>query len=82
MSYRRKCGDKKKIKKLLDNDCYFIHKRQNNKKIYYKHFYLTGKRKTCKKCTNRIIRHYSIDNLQTNTPSFYRKTTQYWRILF
>lgn len=76
MSYRRKCGDSRKLNRLKRSHSYFVY----NHKNYLKRFYLSGKRKFCKKATNKIVRHYC--DLSSRDKSYYRKLYDYWWTLF
>lgn len=77
MSYKRKCGDKKRLNKLIKQGSYFI--ATYNRK-YPKRFYLSGKRKVCKYITNKQIRHHK--EICVNMPSYYRKVYDYWWTIF
>lgn len=74
--YYRSKKRNSKLKKLRDEHCYFV--QPNIPDEYLKHIYLSGKRKVCKKATNKVVRH----NDEVPSHSGYRKASEYWYVLF
>lgn len=74
--YYRSKKRNSKLKKLRDENCYFV--QPNIPDEYLKHIYLSGKRKICKKATNKVVRKAEIN------PNYsgYRKASEYWLVLF
>ena len=80
--YERKRKTQQKMKKLHDDNVYFItHKSDKESgEEYYQRLYLSGCRKLAKKRTNRIIRNSKNDfNLRGCA---YRRKFDYWWTLF
>ena len=73
MSYKRSCGDKRK---RLKRKNYFFVSYDKPYKIYH----LSGKRKFCKKQTNKFLRNNK--NMVLSSPSQYRKVFDYWWTIF
>ena len=69
MSYNRKCGDKKRLNKLVRQKSYFV---ATYNREYVKRFYMSGKRKLCKHITNKQLRHHK-EEICVHMPSYYRK---------
>lgn len=79
--YDRKRITQRKMKKLHDNNCYFVYLKDDNKGgKYYQPLYLSGCRKYAKRRTNRILRKSMNDfNLRGCA---YRRKFDYWYTLF
>ena len=80
MSYRRKRGDKKKLKRFYPWYVLSVPSEWNKLK-YSKRYYLSGVRKFAKRYTNKRLRRKNFEYIGSN-PSYYRKTYDYWWTLF
>ena len=79
--YDRKRITQKKMKKLHDNDCYFVDLKEDSEgDENYQPLHLSGCRKYAKRRTNRILRKSRNDfNLRGCA---YRRKFDYWYTLF
>lgn len=78
--YERKRKTQLKMRKLYDDDCYFVTRKGSREESYYQRLYLSGKRKFSKQRTNRKIRGNRNEMMKKGCA--YRREFDYWYTLF
>ena len=78
--YDRKRITQKKMKKLHDNNVYFVYSKDNDDgEEYYQPLHLSGRRKYAKRRTNKILRK-SRNDFNLGGCAYRRKFDYWWEI--
>ena len=79
--YERKRKTQKKLKKLHDNNIYFVYSKSTDKdETYYQPLHMSGCRKVAKRQTNKRVRNSRNDFKLKGCA--YRRKFDYWWTLF